>query len=180
MLSVSGTGLPKVYNDTKDYDFKAPAPGIYVYIEPLANSKGFTRLARQKQARWASLTNCHPPVSMGGGWASRRVPVTLVADLEVLPCVAPVEGSHMGVTHPHEALGAQHFADWHQLAGGIRGFRNVLLHRGRVRHWQPLQHTLTEPASKTHQIRPYMGTPPKKGDHPPQKGGGGGRGQADS
>jgi len=37
-----------------------------------------------------------------------HVPVSLISDLKVLACVAPVVGCGVAVAHPHEALGAQH------------------------------------------------------------------------
>lgn len=76
-----------------------------------------------------------------GGY--RHAPVTLIANLKVLAGVGPVEGGHVVVTHPHEALGAQH-----RLDGGVSHFRRSLPGLCILRHRHPAQHCVPQPAHR--------------------------------
>ena len=62
----------------------------------------------------------------------------------MLPGVAPVEGGHVVVAHPHEALAAQHRLD----GARARLRRRLRLRVLRDRH--PAQHRLAQPARSGH------------------------------
>lgn len=70
-------------------------------------------------------------------------PVALIADLEVLAGMGPVEGGHVVVGHPHEALGAQHRLDWR--VPHLRSLACLCI----LRHRHPPQHCVPQPANQS-------------------------------
>ena len=60
----------------------------------------------------------HPACALARAPTHTHAPLALIADLKVLPRVAPVEGGGVRVGDPHEALGAQHRLDGGRACGG--------------------------------------------------------------
>ncbi len=62
----------------------------------------------------------------------------------MLARVGPVEGGHVVVAHPHEALGAQHGLD-----GGVARLWRSLPGFCILADWHPAQHCVSQPATET-------------------------------